>query len=247
MLNVGNILSNSEVFVQYFFILITQLNGELQKKASVSNPTLIFNDIGNGKVEFRRSGERDSYALSLVYTNASGLETFHSLIDLDGSRLWVMPYELEQVKTSFQAGVNVLYNKCVNCGVTPADKTPTVIANAIQVIHDNRYNEGYEDGQSTAIIQTRDVAGNNTNFGNYNTYGLSRSVKINAPSISGYTVAGAYIKAIYIENTNNAFTSGMFEVLKQNNNEYYVISKDCEWTEGITSVNVTITFVYQKS
>ena len=97
----------------------------------------------------RKSGE-NPYALSLVYTSPSGENTFHTLVDSDGSRLWVMPYELENVKNSFQAGVNVLYNKCVNCGVTPADKTPTVIANAIQVIHDNRYNEGYEDGQNAS-------------------------------------------------------------------------------------------------
>ena len=98
----------------------------------------------------RKSGG-NPYALSLVYTNPSGENTFHTLVDSDGSRLWVMPYELTEVKNSFQAGVNTLYNKCVSCGVTPSSKTPAVIANAIQVIHDNRYNEGYEDGQNASV------------------------------------------------------------------------------------------------
>lgn len=131
---------------------VNQLNGDLKNKVSASDPTLIFNNVGStgGKVEFRKSGS-NPYALSLVYTNSSGADTFHSLVDSDGSRLWVTPYELEQVKNSFQAGVNTLYNKCVSCGVTPANQTPAVIANAIQVIHDNRYNEGYEDGQNASV------------------------------------------------------------------------------------------------
>lgn len=38
------------------------------------------------------------------------------------------------MKSSFQDGVNTLYNKCVSCGVTPTAKTPAAIANAIQSI-----------------------------------------------------------------------------------------------------------------
>lgn len=130
----------------------TQLSSEILGKAPASDPTLTFQNVGGtgGRVELRKSGG-NPYALSLVYTNPSGENTFHSLVDSDGSRLWVMPYELTEVKNSFQAGVNTLYNKCVSCGVTPSSKTPAVIANAIQVIHDNRYNEGYEDGQNASV------------------------------------------------------------------------------------------------
>ena len=46
------------------------------------------------------------------------------------------------MKQSFQAGVDTLYNKCVSCGQTPSDKTPTGCANGIQSIYNNRYNEG---------------------------------------------------------------------------------------------------------
>lgn len=51
---------------------------------------------------------------------------------------------------SFQTGVNTLYNKCVSCGVTPADKSPTAVSNAIQSIYTNRYNEGYSAGKAAA-------------------------------------------------------------------------------------------------
>ena len=53
------------------------------------------------------------------------------------------------MKQSFQDGVDTLYNKCVSCGQTPTDKSPTSISNAIQDIYNNRYNEGYEEGQSS--------------------------------------------------------------------------------------------------
>lgn len=39
------------------------------------------------------------------------------------------------MQETFQAGVDTLYNQCVSCGATPADKTPTAIANAIQAIY----------------------------------------------------------------------------------------------------------------
>ena len=47
---------------------------------------------------------------------------------------------------SFQTGVNTLYNKCVSCGVTPADKSPTAISNAIQNVFNSGYNAGKKDG-----------------------------------------------------------------------------------------------------
>ena len=44
---------------------------------------------------------------------------------------------------SFQNGVDTLYNKCVSCGSTPSDKTPTALSTSIQSIYTNRYNAGY--------------------------------------------------------------------------------------------------------
>ena len=64
----------------------------------------------------------------------------------------------DNLKTSFQDGVDALYNKCKSCGVTPADKTPTAIVNAIQSIYTNRYNSGRTQGQN-------DVKGNPGAYG----------------------------------------------------------------------------------
>ena len=55
------------------------------------------------------------------------------------------------MKSSFQAGVDTLYNKCVSCGSTPTSKTPTDISNAIQAIYGNRYTEGYNTGKQDGI------------------------------------------------------------------------------------------------
>ena len=55
--------------------------------------------------------------------------------------------EQDSMKQSFQDGVDTLYNKCVSCGSTPSNKTPTAISNSIQSIYNNRYNEGYNNGK----------------------------------------------------------------------------------------------------
>ena len=149
------------------------------------------------------------------------------------------------MKTSFQGGVDTLYNKCKSRGATPSAKTPTAIASAIDKIYTDRYNAGFSACKNDATIQTREVSGSQNNFSSYTDYGLDRSVKINPPSLSGYTITGAYIKKIYISNTNKAFGSGTFEVMKSGS-AYYVISKDCTWPSGGTSVNATVTFIYQK-
>lgn len=141
-----------------------QLSSEILGKAPASDPTLTFQNVGGtgGRVELRKSGG-NPYVLSLVYTNPSGENTFHSLVDSDGSRLWVMPYELTEVKNSFQGGVDTLYNQCVSCGVTPSGKTPTAIAAAIQKIYTNNTtsrfsskevyrNSGWNDGNNYTSV-----------------------------------------------------------------------------------------------
>lgn len=49
---------------------------------------------------------------------------------------------MRNLKASFQDGVNALRDKCIACGVTPSENSPTGISNAIQTIYNNRYNEG---------------------------------------------------------------------------------------------------------
>lgn len=54
------------------------------------------------------------------------------------------------MKSSFQDGVDVLYNKCKSCGSTPSSKTPAAISTSIQNIYTNRYNSGYSAGQNAS-------------------------------------------------------------------------------------------------
>lgn len=50
--------------------------------------------------------------------------------------------DITSLKTSFQAGCDTLYNKCISCGVTPAASTPAGIASAIQSIYANSIQTG---------------------------------------------------------------------------------------------------------
>lgn len=52
---------------------------------------------------------------------------------------------ISSMETTFQGGVNTLYNQCVSCGVTPTSKSPAAIASAIVTIYNNRYNAGISD------------------------------------------------------------------------------------------------------
>lgn len=150
--------------------------------------------------------------------------------------------ELSSLKASFQDGIKKIAGKLTSLGVpTSNTASPDTISNNIQTLYNNRYNEGI----SAAAIQTRDVVASTDNFGNYNDYNLTRSLKFNPPSLSGYRIVGAYIKKIYISNSNKAFGSGTFEIQK-NGNSYYILSKDCNWSSGGTAVNATMTFIYQK-
>ena len=77
--------------------------------------------------------------------------------------------ELAATKQSFQDGVNALRNKCISCGVTPSENTPTGIANAIQTIYEDRYNAGKIAGATTAIttyqkVGSKIASGTPTNF-----------------------------------------------------------------------------------
>lgn len=70
----------------------------------------------------------------------------------------------KNLRQDFQAGVDVLYNKCVSCGATPSAKTPAAISTAIGTIHTNRYNSGYSAGRTQ---------GRNDVIANPGVYGLA--------------------------------------------------------------------------
>ena len=48
--------------------------------------------------------------------------------------------------TSFQTGVDTIYNGCKTYGSTPTASTPAAIVNAIKAIYNNRYTAGYNAG-----------------------------------------------------------------------------------------------------
>lgn len=62
--------------------------------------------------------------------------------------------EYNNIKQSFQDGCNTLVSKCTELGVTPISNSPIDIAQAIEDIYDNRYNEGYEDGKADSPISS---------------------------------------------------------------------------------------------
>lgn len=70
----------------------TKITGDVTASGAftaANSPTLVW-AIGNDStsVALRRSGNTGSYELSLVYTNSSGSNTFHTLVDNYGARKW---------------------------------------------------------------------------------------------------------------------------------------------------------------
>lgn len=55
--------------------------------------------------------------------------------------------EINNLKKSFQDGVDILYNKCVSLGTTPVSKSPNDISNAIGVIYNSAYSAGRAQGR----------------------------------------------------------------------------------------------------
>ena len=90
------------------------------------------------------------------------------------------------LKQTFQAGVDALYNRCVSCGATPSAKTPAAVSTAIGTIHTNRYNTGYSAGRTQ---------GQNDVKGAPNSYGLYTGSQYTANYNAGYN-AGAVANAV---------------------------------------------------
>ena len=190
-----------------------------------------------------------SYTIPQGYHNGSGKVTANSLSSQTSGNA-----SSAQILTGYNAWVNgsningSMPNRG-NLNFNPSSSTSQSVASGYYsggtLSTANAYNAGFSAGKNDATIQTREVSGSQNNFSSYTDHGLDHSVKINPPSLSGYTILGAYIKKIYISNTNKTFGSGTFEVMKSGS-VYYVISKDCTWPGGGTSVNATVTFIYQK-
>ena len=63
--------------------------------------------------------------------------------------------DLYSTVSSFQTGVDSLYNKCVSLGVTPSAKTLSAVTNALQSVYNSGYsagsNAGYSSGYSAGV------------------------------------------------------------------------------------------------
>ena len=95
--------------------------------------------------------EADAYNGDLRFYNigSDGIRTI--TMNRDGDIFDSHGNSMRNLKQSFQAGVDTLYSKCSSCGATPASSTPTAVANAIQKIHDDRYNAGYNAGKNSPV------------------------------------------------------------------------------------------------
>ena len=78
------------------------------------------------------------------------------------SKLSNMENRINGIVTSFQDGVNKIYNKLKGLGFTPAANSPDGICQAIQTIHDTRYTNGYNAGR---LQGQEDVKTNPGSFG----------------------------------------------------------------------------------
>ena len=130
------------------------------------------------------------------------------------------------MKISFQDGVSTLYNKCVSCGSTPSNKTPTAISQSIEDIYNTRYNEGYEDGNdsgsSGSMVGTAiasDVLSGKT-FTNSTSVGISGTMKNNG------TLNWSD------ENTTKTITPGYYSGGTLDSRPSYNAGHDAGYTEG---------------
>jgi len=91
-----------------------------------------------GKVTFPNTPVKTSTSLTATIPG----------IPLDQTAGKALKDQIDGMKTTFQAGVDALYDKCKSCGATPGAKTPAAISTAIQNIYTNRYNAGLSAGTS---------------------------------------------------------------------------------------------------
>lgn len=120
-------------------------------------------------------------------------------IPLDHTAGKVLKDEIENIKVSFQAGVDTLYNKCKSCGATPSAKTPAAISTAIQTIYTNRYNAGLNAGaagkknvwKSGEITAYKGSAGGKIHFSISNFSGYKNITKDNISVEFTHIVSGS--------------------------------------------------------
>ena len=94
--------------------------------------------------------------------------------------------------SSFQTGVDTIYNGCKTYGSTPTESTPAAIVNAIKAIYTNRYNAGYSNGSVLSKI-------------NSITSKFYRDYKGDGSTVTGLTIGKQYL-FIWAPRTNPGYT-----------------------------------------
>ena len=93
--------------------------------------------LGNGTdyAQIRQSGNTNNKYCTFIYHDTrQNKDTGYNIFDPNGNFLLATKYNIDDLKTSFQDGVDTLYNACVSAGQTPIDKSPSSIAEAIKAI-----------------------------------------------------------------------------------------------------------------
>ena len=129
---------------------------------------MIVDGIGKFYTQFKSQRILKSKDAVLANTNPDNLSSAIVVKEL-----------YNNLKQTFQAGVDALYNRCVSCGATPSAKTPTAVSTAIGTIHTNRYNTGYSAGRTQ---------GQNDVKGAPNSYGLYTQAQLNNVAVSKITI-----------------------------------------------------------
>ncbi len=122
---------------------VNQVSSELEKKVSANSDAHLNGVYLRGSNIALVYSEDDN--VNFQYKNASGSKAWANIKDIVSN--------INDIRSSFQAGVDTLYSKCVSCGWTPSGKTPTAISDAIQGIYGNRYTEGYNNGYNAGKLK----------------------------------------------------------------------------------------------
>ena len=152
---------------------------------------------------------------------ANNLTTTATEYALDARQGKALNDKITSMQSSFQAGVDTLYNKCVSCGSTPSSKTPTDISNAIQSIYTNRYNAGVsatKKGNATAgnVLSGKtftstagvNLTGTMPNRGNLNWSASNTAKTVSAGYYSGGTLDS---RPSYAAGYNAGYNNGKVE------------------------------------
>ena len=143
-------------------------------------------------------------ASTSTYSTKTATDTALSTTSTNPVQNKVVATEIGALKQSFQDGCNTISNKITELGVSTAtNSSPIIIANNIEILANNKYNEGVENGGSAKTIQgtiPRDYIGIDT----YTIYISNFRVDCNfIPDliiVFWGTIAGYHAKTLYYIN-----------------------------------------------